>query len=163
VVGDFARSYQYDPLGETNQVGWGASSTGWFANQFVAGANETLAAVGFGVPSGNAGYTVYAGPSLDQLTAVASGTTPFAGFTTVTLSAPLALSQGAPFVVAVQQTTPGYPYPVPVEAPIGGYSTRATAAPGQSFVSIDGTSWSDITLVSGFSATNVCLKAYTTQ
>ena len=160
-VSNYARCYQYDPLGETDNLGWTGSQTGWFANSFTALANESLAAVGFGVPSGDAGYVVYAGPSLAQLTPVASGTTAFAGFTTVELNMPVALAQGSPFVVAVQQTTPQYGYPVPAEAPIAGYDSLATAAPGQSFVSPDGTHWTDLCTVPGYAATNVCLKAYT--
>lgn len=160
-VTNYAQCYQYDPYGETDGLGWPDSPTGWFANQFTATANESLAAVGFGVPSGNGAYWVYAGPSLSQLTQVASGYTTFAGFTTVKLSTPVALTSGSPFVVAVCEVTPGYSYPVPVEAPILGYDSQATASPGQSFVSSDGATWTDLTAVSGYGNSNVCLKAYT--
>ena len=40
---------------------------------------------------------------------------------------------------------------------ISGYSDAATANPGQSYVSSDGTSWTDITSI--WSNTNVCIKA----
>ena len=106
---------------------------------------------------------MYAGPSLSQLTPVASGSTAFAGFTTVNLSTPVALTSGSPFVVAVCQVTPGYGYPVPVEAPIQGYDSLATASAGQSFVSPDGASWTDLTTIPGYAGSNVCLKAYTSN
>ena len=160
---NYAGCYQYDPFGETDGLGWSSSPTGWFANQFTAAANGSLTAVGFGVPSGDAAYWVYAGPSLSQLTQVASGSTAFAGFTTVNLSTPVALTSGSPFVVAVCQVTPGYGYPVPVEAPIQGYDSLATASAGQSFVSPDGASWTDLTTIPGYAGSNVCLKAYTSN
>ncbi len=160
---NYASCYQYDPYGQTDSLGWPSSPTGWFANGFTATASGSLAAVGFGVPSGNAAYWVYAGPSLNQLTQVASGFSAFAGFTTVKLSAPVALTSGTPFFVAVCQVTPGYGYPVPVEAPIAGYDSRATAAPGQSFVSSDGATWTDLTSAPGYADCNVCLKAYTSN
>jgi len=160
---NYASCYQYDPCGETDGLGWPSSPTGWFANRFTAVANGSLAAVGFGVPSGNAAYWVYAGASLSQLTQVASGSTAFAGFTTVKLRTPVTLTSGRSFVVAVCQVTPGYGYPVPVEVPIPGYDSRATALPGQSFVSSDGKSWTDLTTIPGCADSNACLKAYTSN
>ncbi len=159
---NYSRIYQYDPLGETQDYGLG-SSTGWMANRFTAAATESLAAVGLWVPSGQASYTVYAGPTLDQLVQVAAGTAQYAGYQTVDLASGehMALTQGRPFVVAVKLTTPKYSYPIPVEYPYAGYSNAAIAAAGQSFVSANGTSWSDLTTASGYANTNVCLKAYT--
>jgi Synergist-CTERM protein sorting domain-containing protein len=47
-----------------------------------------------------------------------------------------------------------------VEYPVAGYSDKATAQPGQSFVSTTGTGgdWDDLTTISGNA--NVCLKAF---
>jgi hypothetical protein len=81
----------------------------------------------------------------------------------VQLSTPVVLASGSSFVVAVCQVTPAYGYPVPVEAPIPGYDSGATASPGQSFVSSDGTTWTDLTAIPGYATSNVCLKAYTSN
>ncbi len=158
-AGDYSRIYQYDPLGETDDFGF-ASTTGWMASRFAAVADESLAAAGIWVPSGNASYTVYGGTSLDALTPLASGTAAYAGYQTVTLPTPVSLTGGSPFVVAVKMTTPGYDYPIPVEFPWANYSSGATAAAGQSYVSATGTTWTDMTTLKV--GTNVCLKAYAT-
>lgn len=59
----------------------------------------------------------------------------------------------------IQLSTPGYNYPIPLEYPYSGYSSAATANAGESYVSHDGNSWSDIT--NSHPNTNVCLKAFT--
>jgi C1A family cysteine protease len=153
--------YQYDPLGWTNQGCYGDNATtDWCANVFTAVASAPLTAVSFYAAVPGTTYTVYAGGSLSALTAAGSGTLD-TGYHTVALSSPLQLTNGQPFVVAVQLTTPGYNYPIPVEYPISGYSSNATSAPGESFVSTNGTTWNDLTSQPGCSAANVCLKAFT--
>ena len=77
----------------------------------------------------------------------ATGTEHVPGFHTVTLATPAAITAGAPFVVAVKLTEAGSTTPVAVEAPFPGYAD-ATAASGQSYVSADGTNWSDMTSLS---------------
>ena len=74
------------------------------------------------------------------------------------LSSSVPLSPAERFSVVVRLTTPGYLFPVPVEMPVEGSSDKATAGAGQSFVSFDGASWSDMTTRSP--NTNVCLKAF---
>jgi hypothetical protein len=83
----------------------------------------------------------------------------YMGYHTVTLPSPVAVTSGQPFVVAVKMTTPGYTWPIPVEYQLANYSSAATAAAGQSYVSSTGTSWSDLTIAWNATA-NVCLKAY---
>jgi C1A family cysteine protease len=156
-VTNYSRVYQYDTLGETDDLSLG-STTSWMANCFTAAASEDIAAVGLWVPSGDATYAVSAGPSLDQLTQLTTGTAAFAGFQTITLPATMSVTQGQSFVVAVRLTTPGYNKPIPIEYPFANYSSRATASAGQSYVSSDGKSWTDLTSI--YSGTNVCLKAY---
>jgi hypothetical protein len=69
----------------------------------------------------------------------------------------VAVTAGRQLVIAVKLTTPGYSFPVAIERPLAGYAD-ATAAAGQSYVSGDGASWTDMTaLIAG---TDVCLKGY---
>jgi len=49
---------------------------------------------------------------------------------------------------------------VPIEMPIAGYSSGAQASAGQSYTSIDGSSWTDLEIE--YPNSNVCIKAYTT-
>lgn len=57
----------------------------------------------------------------------------------------------------VKVTAPAYEFPLPVEVPVAGYSDGASAAPGQSFYSADGETWTDLTGV--VPGGNFCLKA----
>ena len=150
--------YQYDPLGEVTSVGYG-STTGWFANVFTAQANASLSAVGFYTEVPGASYEVYTGSSLATKALNTTGTMTYMGYHTVTLATPVGVTNGQPFVVAVKMTSPGYDWPMAVEYPEAGYSDSATAAAGQSYISPDGMSWSDLTGAWAANA-NVCLKAY---
>jgi C1A family cysteine protease len=157
---NYSRIYQYDPLGMCDSLGYTAASTGWIANVFTAQATDSLSAVGLYAGALNTSYQVWAGPSLASLTLRTSGTLATMGYHTVTLPAAVAVTSGQPFVVAAKLTTPGYNYPMPLEEAIAGYSDAATAQAGQSYISPNGTSWSDLTAIWDSTA-NVCLKAYT--
>jgi C1A family cysteine protease len=149
--------YQYDPLGDCNDYGY-SSSTGWFANVFTASASASLSAVGFYTLAPGTSYEVYTGSSLATKTLRTSGTQAYMGYHTVTLPAPVAVTNGQQFVVAIKVTSPGTTYPIAFEAPYSGYSSAATAQAGQSYVSSTGTSWTDLT--TRIANANVCLKAY---
>lgn len=156
-VTNYNAIYQYDPLGEVNSFGAG-STTLWSANRFTATATSTLKAVGFYAEAPNTVYEVWQGPSTTSLSKVTQGTLPHMGFHTVTLPTGRALTSGVAFVVAVKLTTPGYNYPLAVEYPLAGYSSAATASPGQSYYSSNGTTWTDLTTWKA--NTNACIKAY---
>jgi len=157
---NYTNIYQYDPLGWTASFGFGAN-TAWFANRFSAQNNEALKAVSFYTASLDSSFRVYYGTSLSSLQLLSSGTISLPGYHTVNLDTPVALSPGQVFFIALKLTTPGYPYPIPVEAPFSGYSGHASASSNQSFVSPDGVNWSDIT--QQYANTNVCLKAFTSS
>jgi C1A family cysteine protease len=157
-VDNYDSIYQYDPLGSVTDLGYGAGLAAWGANRFTAAVDSTLDAVGFYAVAPDTAYEVWQGPSLADLTKVTQGTLPRMGFHTVTLPAGRALAGGDSFVVAVKLITPSYNWPLAVEYPFPGYSTAATAGPGESYVSPDGTSWSDLTTL--YPGTNACIKAY---
>jgi C1A family cysteine protease len=151
--------YQYDSLGQVNVCGF-SSSTGWFANVFTATSSAAVGAVGFYTQTPGTDYEVYTGASLATKTLAASGTLAYMGYHTVTLPSLAGITKGQPFVVAVKVTSPGTDYPIAVEYPLAGYSSSATAAPGQSYYCQDGSSWIDTTTDLDANL-NVCLKAYT--
>ena len=166
-VEDFDRVYQYDPLGWTRSVGLG-SDTAWFGNVFTASSAEAVAAVSFYTPQVNSSYlvSVYRDPSTGPTSpagpvSAVSGTVAVPGYHTIILPEPVRIGQGERFSAVVRLQTPGYRYPVAVEAPVSGYSGQATAGTGQSWVSRDGTSWKDLTTVTPNG--NACLKAFTRE
>jgi uncharacterized repeat protein (TIGR01451 family) len=163
-ITNYARQYSYDPLGWV--ASWGYNSpTAWFANVFTAVASETLQAVSFYVASYDSPYQVLVytgitgGPTTGTLAGTTSGTFSTAGYHTVVLANPVPVTAGARFSVVVQLTTPGSDSPVAVEYALPNYSSAATASSGQSYMSSNGSSWSDTTTLDP--TMNVCLKAYT--
>ncbi|MCR4428063.1 MAG: lectin like domain-containing protein [Caldiserica bacterium] len=159
-VSNFSRIYQYDTLGWTASLGY-ENDTAWFANAFTASSAENLVGVSFYSPSLNSQYQVYGGSSLQSLSLLASGVLPYPGYHTVRLDSPYPLAANQKFFVAVKLTTPGYNYPIPMEYPWSGYSSRASASLGQSFISPDGSNWTD--LYTRYTNSNVCLKAFTSS
>ena len=164
---NYSRIYQYDSLGWTSQIGY-SSETGWFANIFTAQAIESLAAVSFHNTSANSPYEIYiytgvtAGvPRSGTLAATETGTIQYPGYTTIDLSSPVYLASGEKFSIVVKLTAPGVGTPIPLEHWISGYSSSAAASAGQSFISSNGSSWSDLTTLPGYDNDNVCLKGFT--
>ncbi len=160
---EYSTIYQYDDLGMTSGFGYGETS--WGANLFTATADEDLVAVGLHATSSNMNYEVYVyddfnsgtGTFSNLLTST-SGTAPFAGYYTVDLPSPVPLTNGDDFGIAVRFNTPGYPYPVPIETPVGGYAAP-TADPGESYASQFGSSFTDVTSI--YADTNVAIKGLT--
>ena len=167
-LSNYTRSYLYDPFGNSNSVGVNSNSL-WGGNVFTAVANEPVQAVAFNTPTVNTNYEVYiyTGVTSTPNTGVLEGGTvnttgsfPYAGYHTLTLSRPVSLMAGQKFAVVVKFTTPlGFNFPVPTEEPIQGYDSTASASAGQSYVSSNGTLWTDITSV--FANTNVNIRAFT--
>jgi len=156
--------YQYDRFGWVGSFGLG-TQTAWFANVFAATADSRVAAASWYVPTPGSPYDLYvyldpvSSPTSGVLAGSKSGIISSAGYQTVTFDSPVPVSAGAKFAVVVRMTTPGYNYPIACEAAVPGYSSGATAIPGESYVSEDGVSWTDLT---SYNATaNVCLKAFT--
>lgn len=162
---DYSGIYQYDRLGWEAAMGHG-TTTAWGANIFTASATEVLSAVSFYTASPNSSFQIYvysdvtSGPTSGSLSSSKTGTIEIPGYHTIPLDPLVYLGPGQTFSVVIRLTTPGYKYPIPVEIPISGYSSQATANPGESFVSSNGSSWTDITSISGCAECNVCLKAF---
>jgi C1A family cysteine protease len=160
---NYTTNYQYDPFGMEGGVGSGNSSTAYGANVFTANSTGTLNAVSFWAPVEDTQYTaqVYVNPSNPSiptsgtLMSTVSGTASNAGFSyagyyTESLSTTVPLTKGEKFAVVVKFTTPGDNDPVPVQYKEAGYDDNApNAIPGQSFYSLDGTSWNDLATAYG--------------
>ena len=167
---NYKNIYQYDPLGWTQQIKTSQinPTIGWGANVFTAKSNEVLKAVSFYTTDLNCNYAIsiytntgskpisQAAPVLTQSETILN-----AGYHTIPLNAGVQLKAGQNFSVVIKLTNPTYQYPIAVEMPISDYSSQAIASPGESFVSADGNTWTDITTEPGYSNTNVCIKAFT--
>ncbi len=179
---DYDTIYDYDPLGWISSLGFTVLSpvvivvpTAWFSNIFTAGngrgsrhaTREDLAAVSFYTAADNAAYEirVYTGvaggdPVSGTLAlGPVGGTIAAPGYHVVALPSAVTLTSGQRFSVVVKLTTPGYGYPIPVEYAEAGYSDKASAYQGESFVSDNGSDWADL-VTDVNPSMNVCLKAF---
>ncbi len=166
-IHNYSHAYLYDPFGMTGSTGY-QSDTAYGANVFTAAASETLQAVSIYALTVNTSYeiSVYTNvtgtPStgtLENRSVNTTGAFPYAGHHTVTLSRPVALTAKQKFAIVVRFTTPSLSYPIPVEQPLRTYASSVTAHSGQSYISTDGTTWSDLTTSSPNA--NVNIRAYT--
>jgi len=158
----YGTNYQYDPLGWTTSLGYG-STTAWAANIFTPTVNGQLTAVGTYAVADNISYVIYVydnfnGSTFSTLLGSVSGTFTNSGYHTIPLASPITLTTGNNFAIVVKFTSPGYNWPIPIEMDIAGYSSGATASPGQSYISSTGTTFTDITTYTGYSKTNVCIR-----
>ncbi|MDD1653185.1 MAG: lectin like domain-containing protein [Methanomicrobiales archaeon] len=164
-TGNYDNVYQYDPLGFTEDFGYG-TDTAHLGNVFTAAGAEEISAVGFYTTFPNTAYdlTIHVQPVNGPINPSGpvfrtSGTMGMMGYHTVVLATPVKVSTAEKYSVVLKLRTPGYTDPLAVEYPRTGYSPGAVAHTGESFVSPDGITWDDIT--SQVPNANVCIKAYT--
>jgi uncharacterized repeat protein (TIGR01451 family) len=157
--------YQYDPYGSVGNLGYD-SDVGWFSNVFKSNGNEKLKASSFYVFSPDSTYKIFVylnlrgnNPEDGVLVDSQSGVITTEGYKTIQLTNIVQLLKGQEFSVVVELNSPNDLYPVTIEYPLPGYSSKATASPGESYVSSDGKSWEDLTNI--LPNANVCLKAFT--
>ena len=161
---NFQRVYQYDTLGWLGSAGYGGD-TAFFGNVFTAAAAEDISAASFYTASPNSEYqvSVYTNPTSGPVNpagplSVKTGTIAIPGYHSVRLDTPVSVTSGQKFSVVVRLRTPGYNYPIPLERPITGFASNVNAAAGQSYMSADGNSWSDVAVA--WKNNNVCVKAF---
>ena len=167
---DKEKIYQYDPLGLCSFMGYTSVKPAYFANIFTATRNEKINSVSFYTsrPDSQCTIEIYKdcgnSPKGGTRVAVKSVTITAPGYNTVDLDSVVEISKYVKFSVVVSILQPDtLDYAIPVEYPITGYSEKATASAGQSFISSDGTTWEDLTGISGYEKANVCLKAFGTS
>ena len=159
---NYGTIYQYDYLGHTRS--WGKTES-WGANVFTSEDEDPLEAVGFYSVDTNLSYEIYVyknvsgnNPTNGTLAAVKTGGFVYGGYYTIKLDNPVPLARGERFSAVVKFIASTSAHSVPIEAPIQDFSSRTAANPGESFVSVDGVHWEDLTDV--VSGSNVCIKAY---
>ncbi|UGV40655.1 PGF-pre-PGF domain-containing protein [Methanococcoides orientis] len=169
-VDNYDNIYQYDPLGYTDSMGYENETinVSWAANIFTAGSNEYLNAVSFYTPDEMTDYElyIYINPDKGPINSsgyeyFTSGTFEYAGYHTLDLSETVILKPNQNFSVVINFTDPDYANLVAIEKQRPNYSSKATANPGEGYVSPNGTSWSDIT--ESYENTSICIKAFTDE
>lgn len=98
-------------------------------------------------------------PSSGTLAHEQTGKTDELGYWTIPLSKSVSVNKGQRFAVVLKLTTPGYNYPLAFEYAYAGFSSAASANAGETFLSSNGSAWSDFTDVNG--TASFCCKAYT--
>jgi len=185
---DKEKIYQYDPLGLCRFLEYESADPVCFANIFTASRNEKIKSVSFYTSHANSTCTVKIykdcgnDPTGGTLAAEITKTIAAPGYNTVALDEEITIERNRKFSVVVSVSLPeqtsssrnnangsasrtvtsGSPA-IPVEYPITGYSEKADASAGQSFISSDGIEWKDLTEESGYEKANVCIKAFGTS
>ncbi len=156
-------SYGYDTLGWVNSFGFGFADAS-AANVFTAEADIEVTSAGFYIPQ--VGTTVTAsvyvnpdnGPVGSSPVATSNGEVyQIPGYHSLQFDLPVQVKKGEKFSVVVDFNTPDYGFPIPVEYPVPGYSSKATAQSGQSYVKTSTGKWSDLTTWDP--QANACVRA----
>ena len=163
-IGNYDDVMQYDRLGLVTGIGAGERAAA--ANVFTAPRDLIVEAVGIYllVPGSSYRISVHVGcedgrPESGMIGGETSGLSEWPGYETITLSSPVRVAAGEKFSVVADLTTPGMNYPIGVEYAFArGGSSKAEAAPGQSFCRLDESGWFDLTMLD--KTANFCCKAY---
>ena len=158
--------FAYDYLGWTDSYGFGGNQA-LYGCIFTSGQAQQLVAAStyFAAPGTSYSVAVFLDPTTDPRSGTYVGGksgTGHMGYQTITLDSPIPLGVGQKFGVSFCVYTPNCTTPVPIEGPIAGYSSTATAAAGHSFVSSRcygiNLPWKDMTTL--IANTDVCVKAF---
>ncbi len=159
----FQTVYYHDEFGHVGEVPFS-----YALNAFTPNQHEDLAAVQFWTQADGAQYDLriydtFSQESLTDLLVTQSGTFEFGGQHTLDLASVVPLTPGDAFYVYLQITNGGEkPQAIDVRArfPNGTYyNSESYANPGESYYSLDGVAWTDLTTY--YSTANFAIKALT--
>ena len=168
VYTDVESSDNYDRFYQSDLCGWQGilgyeQSYAYFANVFESQSAEKLKAVGFYATDVDTSYSVYVvsdftdTDSFKNMTLVASGKFENAGYYTVKLDNPVAISSEK-YAVVVRIDTPNSKRPIAVEMAKDYATLSVDITDGEGYISLRGDKWERIE--EQYSC-NLCLKAYT--
>lgn len=166
---NYDHNYQYDG-GVVNyeyRSSWGYR---YQANRYVTTSSQSLKAVGFYTADALYQCTILIyknctadNPASGTLMLTQKADQTYAGFHTVVLDKPIILGKGESFSVVIKQLTSSKKagrIPVDVSTSGSWYENVSTSEDGQSFIGIDGATWTDISSADGGNE-NCRIKAYT--
>ena len=166
---NYDRIYQYDTFGPVASAPYNTTDI-YNANVFPRNGEglesaEVLRAVSFWTSDKNYAYEIYIVKDYKDVSSfsasvpVAAGRFAYAGYHTVKIN-PVNLEKGTRFAVAVKLSAANKASVYScLELPMEGYSSKAWANSGESFFSLDGENWKDIS--DNLPNTNACIKAFT--
>lgn len=165
---NYDHNYQYDG-GVVNYEYRSSWKYQYQANRYVTTSSQSLKAVGFYTADALYQCTILIyknctadNPSSGTLMLMQRADQTYAGFHTVVLDKPIILGKGESFSVVIKQlTSSGETGRIPVDVSTSGswYENVSVSEAGQSFVSPNGTGWTDISADGGNE--NCRIKAYT--
>ena len=162
-VGNYDNIYQSDLCGWVGQMGYDEDIAN-FANVYTANSNENLEAVSFYATGKETEYELYYvddfqnTDSFGSKTFLQKGSFSNAGYYTVTLDKPVALSAGKQYAVVVKIKTPDSIHPIAVEYRAGASTAEVDLDDGNGYISLTGKSWEH---VEESKNCNICLKMFT--
>ena len=151
--------YYWDEAGWVGNAGDGLTQA-IMANIFTASPGGNLTNVDFYTPGVNTAYSIriYLSGDINNLgspVATQSGTCGYPGYYSIALASPVALSNGQEFTVWCQVNTPGYGFPIPIEADVSGCNPPIQTGLCYAKDYDSDTSWYDLAQ----SGWNSCLRA----
>ena len=158
-----SKVYDYDDLGWVTDFGYD-DETAYALVKFTASDNNPLYKIGTWINTAGAivDISVYSGFDGSQLSGL-KGTIPtqtcdFPGYFTFDLPSEINFKRGNDFYVYIKYYTPGYYYPIPVEAAQTGYADPSIET-DKCWSSMDGSSWDAIGNNTVIPA-DLCINAY---
>ena len=159
----FDTVYYYDTLGWVSSFGCGDGDD-WGANIFTPTTDGILTGVGIYLTASNTAYEIYVyddfnGSSFSTPLSSETGSKSYAGWYTIPLTTPVNITSGDSFGIVVRFNNGGiFNWPIPMEFAYPGYSSAASANPGESYYSCSGSTFIDLT---GYDSTaNFCIKGF---
>lgn len=157
--------HHYSPLGQVASIGYtGNANVNYAANVFSIAEAQDITAVGLINVDVDTAYelSIYKNPTGDPDTGTlvhsSSGVMDMPGLNTITLPSAITLESGDTLSVVFRLVTTSTPYGIPTEGPLSNYSSKASSNPGESYLSADGTSWTDMHDLGA--EDNICIYAY---
>lgn len=117
----------YDKLGMISQVGYGGN-TAYALVKFIPTTNHTITKLGTymyisGTTIGFEVYDTFSGGTLSNLLgSISNQVMPDAGYTSLDLPVPIAVTAGNDIYIKVYYNTPTYNYPIPIEMALATYA-----------------------------------------
>ncbi len=162
-VGNYDNIYQTDLCGWVGQMGYD-SDTAYFANVYTAKGDEDIAAVAFYATGKSTEYEIYVvedfvnAASLEKMQFLQKGSFTSAGYYTVKLDNPVAITGGSQCAIVVKIKTPDSVHPIAIEYRADYYTSQVDISDGNGYISLNGKSWEH---VEESKSCNICLKMFT--
>lgn len=142
--------YCYDDFGMIGDAGIAGGGDCWGATLHMAKSDVDVVAVGLYLLEPNSSYQIFVyrgctagNPVSGRQIGCSSGTAgEYAGFQTIPVNCSEKISKGERFSIVAKLTTESSSQ-LAIEYPLAGFSSKAKASSGETFVSADGTNWDD--------------------